>query len=283
MVIIRILNNNVVKAKDRGQEMIVSGKGIAFGKKAGEKMTLTDEHKVYYLSESKEFAFVKSIVDVIPGEYWDFATQVVNHAEQKLEKKLDSNMYFSLVDHFYTAVKRRQEGMILNGFFSTEIKLYFKDLYDLAVEIVKMAEEAFSITFDEGEIYFVATHLLDASLGTTDTISLELAAGVIDCAVNKVKEHFSEVIDVESTSYSRFITHLKLFASRVIASNKKEIGFFEKKRFHKMFCALMEEFPKQYECLNQIIEEIRHKFKYEISNDEQFYLMLHIVKITDAE
>lgn len=37
MVIIRILNNNVVKAKGHGREMIVQGKGIAFGKKQEKK------------------------------------------------------------------------------------------------------------------------------------------------------------------------------------------------------------------------------------------------------
>jgi len=283
MVIIKILNNNVVKVKDRGQEMIVQGKGIAFGKRVGERILPTEREKVYYLNDSKEYKYIMSFIDMIPAAYWDFAAQVTSYAEKALNKKLDSNVFFSLLDHFYTSVKRTQDGIILNGFFSSEIKLYFKDLYDLSVEIVKMAEQAFEIEFDDSEVYFIATHLLDASLGTTDTVSLEHATEVIDCAVSNVKKYFSDVIDEESSSYSRFITHLKLFASRVITSNKKEVGFFEKRKFSSMFRTLTAEFPKQTECLEHIIQEIQTKYKYHISDDEQFYLMLHIVKITEIE
>lgn len=283
MVIIRILNNNVIKAKDRGREMIIQGKGIAFGKKAGEKFVPNEDDKIYYLNDSKEYQYIMSFIDTIPVIYWDFAAQVIDYTEKVLHKNLDSNVFFSLLDHFYIAVKRAQDGVLLNGFFSSEIKLYFKDLYDLSVKIVEMAEQAFEVTFDDSEIYFIATHLLDASLGATDTVSLERATEVIDCVVNKVTEYFSNIIDKESSGYGRFITHLKLFAGRIIASNKKDVGFFEKRKFNSMFHALTAEFPKQYECLECIIDEIRSKFNYYISDDEQFYLMLHIVKITEFE
>lgn len=281
MVIIRIFNNNVIEAKERGREMIVRGKGIAFGKKAGEKIFPAKEHKIYYLSDSKEYQYVKSLTDIIPGEYWDFTARIVDYAEAVLKKKLDANIYFSLLDHFYAAVKRAQGGMVINGFFSSEIKLYFKELYDLSSAIVDMAEKAFEIQFDESEVYFVATHLLDASLETASTISLERAADVIDCAVNNVKKYFSEMIDEESSSYTRFITHLKLFAGRVVSSNR-HIDNSEKERYNNMLDSIKTEFPKQSECLANIIHDIQTEFKYGVSQNEQFYLMLHIVKITET-
>ena len=47
MQIIKVINNNVISSEDdKGKEIIVMGKGIGFGKKAGEEIDETKIEKV---------------------------------------------------------------------------------------------------------------------------------------------------------------------------------------------------------------------------------------------
>lgn len=48
MQIIKVINNNVISSEDdKGKEIVVMGKGIGFGKKAGEEIDETKIEKKY--------------------------------------------------------------------------------------------------------------------------------------------------------------------------------------------------------------------------------------------
>ncbi|WP_233573324.1 CAT RNA binding domain-containing protein [Leptotrichia sp. OH3620_COT-345] len=49
MIINKILNNNVVLSKKNGKEIIMTGKGIAFGKKAGDTVDKNKIEKTFIL------------------------------------------------------------------------------------------------------------------------------------------------------------------------------------------------------------------------------------------
>ena len=54
MKIKKILNNNMVCVDHGGKEMIVSGKGIGFKRKKGEKIDISRVEKMYQLVEKGE-------------------------------------------------------------------------------------------------------------------------------------------------------------------------------------------------------------------------------------
>ena len=49
MIILKIFNNNVVLSEEMDQEVIVMGRGLAFGKKVGEELDDTAIEKRYIL------------------------------------------------------------------------------------------------------------------------------------------------------------------------------------------------------------------------------------------
>ena len=60
MQIIKVINNNVISSEDdKGKEIIVMGKGIGFGKKAGEEIdeTKIEKQKAKYIHEEKAQKF----------------------------------------------------------------------------------------------------------------------------------------------------------------------------------------------------------------------------------
>ena len=283
MIVVRIFNNNVLQAKKKGRDVIVQGKGIAFGKKPGEHISVPKDCRIYELNDAREYTQVQTLLDIVPAEYWDFVSQIQSYAEKELGKKFGTGFYFSMLDHFYSAVQRAKDGIVMADFFSADIKLYYKDLYDLAKKIVHMAEETFDVTFSRSENYFVATHLLDATLGTEETVSLNLAAEVVNCVVSSVKTYFEDTINEDSLAYMRFLTHVGLFAGRVILFNKQNTVSEGNNRYAAMTEQLEKMYPEHSKCIEKIEEDILEQFGYRLSGDERFYLLLHLTRISDSE
>ena len=103
----KAFNNNALLAlDDNDEEVIVMGKGIAFGKKSGD---LIDESLI-----QKKFVFDKSelnekfsqLFDEIPQQYVELTVSIVEMAQKDLDVRFDSCIYLALSDHITYAVRR---------------------------------------------------------------------------------------------------------------------------------------------------------------------------------
>ena len=60
MKIEKIINNNIISAKDeKNQEVILMGRGIGFGRKKGESIDLSRIEKIFKRESGKEFTVLK--------------------------------------------------------------------------------------------------------------------------------------------------------------------------------------------------------------------------------
>ena len=96
----KAFNNNALLAlDDNDEEVIVMGKGIAFGKKSGD---LIDESLI-----QKKFVFDKSelnekfsqLFDEIPQQYVELTVSIVEMVQKELGIRFDSSIYLALSDH----------------------------------------------------------------------------------------------------------------------------------------------------------------------------------------
>lgn len=69
-------------------------------------------------------------------------------------------------------------------------------------------------------------------------------------------------------------THLRLFAQRLL---KKEMASEDVKV--SVYEQLLQEFPEEEACLEQITEYIRRRFRQEIPLQEKLYLVLHLQRL----
>ena len=69
MKIVKILNNNfaIVKEEDN-VERIVTGKGICYGKKVGEKVERFEVDKFFYLQTETQLAKFEELITKLPNE-----------------------------------------------------------------------------------------------------------------------------------------------------------------------------------------------------------------------
>jgi len=105
LVIKRSLNSSVVLAEQNGNEVVLLGKGIGYGKKPGEIIKPEDVSQVF-MSIDKIFTkeLIESI-DSIDEIFFVIAQDIVQYAENIIGQKLNATIYFSLIDHLNLLLK----------------------------------------------------------------------------------------------------------------------------------------------------------------------------------
>ena len=274
MVIEKILNNNaVVSLSDERSEIIVMGKGIAFGKKRGDLIDDDRIEKVFTLKNGDLTNKLKQLIEEIPIEYMAVSEDIIKFTKLQLGKSLNDTIYISLTDHIHYAVERFKKGLIIKNGLLWEIKNLYKEEFQIGLEALKMIEQAFGVGLPEDEAAFIALHIVNAELNE-DIGNIMAMTEIVKEILKIVKYHFLIEFEEESLNYYRFITHLKFFAQRLV--NKE---FYEDDRQDDLFQIVKTRYTDSYGCALKIKEFINKKYRYIITQDEMMYLTIHIERV----
>ncbi|MCU7207430.1 CAT RNA binding domain-containing protein, partial [Turicibacter sp. GALT-G1] len=90
MYIEKVLNNNAfISLDENGDEIIVMGKGIAFGKKGNQKVDLTNlNYKIFSCKNKNINNKLISIVSDLSQEYILLTRKIISTFEKEYNKKL---------------------------------------------------------------------------------------------------------------------------------------------------------------------------------------------------
>ena len=272
MRIEKILNNNVIVTIDEGREMVVMGKGIAFGKKVNETF---DESKIdkKFLLETAELNRLEELTAIIDESYMELTDRAVSYAVEKLGKKLSNSIYITLADHINSLRTNLENGIRLKNSMFWEIQKLYKDEFKVAKGILKMINEDFGSDFDEHEAANITLHLVNAELDTNIKSVVDITR-VINDIMKIVKYDMGIVYREDTLAYYRFVTHLRFFAQRLINND-----VFETSDDLELFRMLMIKYPDEYKSVLKIKKHILSEYEYEISDEESMYLLLHIAKV----
>ena len=114
MIIKKILNNNVVITTNyQMEEIIVMGKGLAYGKQAGDNIDMNKINKTFEVSLKPSQRKMINMLKDIPIEYMEISDQVIQKARRELNNDIDDSLYISLTDHIHTSIERYREGILL--------------------------------------------------------------------------------------------------------------------------------------------------------------------------
>ena len=274
MVIEKILNNNaVVSLSNEQSEIIVMGKGIAFGKKRGELIDDDRIEKVFTLKNGDLTNKLKQLIEEIPIEYMAVSEDIIKFTKLQLGKSLNDTIYISLTDHIHYAVERFKKGLIIKNGLLWEIKNLYKEEFQIGLEALKTIEQAFGVGLPEDEAAFIALHIVNAELNE-DIGNIMAMTEIVQEILKIVKYHFLIEFEEESLNYYRFITHLKFFAQRLV--NKE---FYEDDRQDDLFQIVKTRYTDSYGCALKIKEFINKKYRYIITQDEMMYLTIHIERV----
>lgn len=276
MIIKQVINNNVVfVGNDRGQELVLMGRGIGFGKKAGEQAEEDKIEKMFARFDGKQISNFKRLAEEIPYEYMHMTKEIVEYAQLLLGKELDENIYIALMDHLNFAVSRIRQGLLLKATMLWEIKHYYNREYRIGVEAIDIIKRYTGLDMPIDEAGFIAMHILNAELNLDMGLSNTMTK-IIQDVLNIIKYHFHIVIDEESLDYERFITHLKFFVQRTMHDQESKV--WDK----HLMDMIRNQYSDAYGCAEKVAEYILKTTPYDVPEEEMVYLTVHIQRLNQA-
>ena len=274
MIIEKVLNNNVVVSIDprSRKEIILMGSGIAYKKKIGQEVEVDKVEKTFVVDDKRMGNKIKKLINQIPDGIFELAHEIICYASQKLNKKLDKQIYISLSDHIAFALKRHRNNIRIKNDLLDEIRRIHKDEFKIALWAVDFLNNKLKVDLPEDEAGFIALHLINAGYNETTNSSV-VATNIIKGILNIIRYYYSVEFDVDDLNYDRLLTHLKYFAKRVI----------DNKQHDKSDTTLLElvsnSYPESFDCALKIKSYIENNYNYQVNGDEIVYLTMHIHRV----
>lgn len=277
MIIEKVINNNIVSAYDEtGREVVVMGRGLGFGVKAGAPINEAKIEKVFRIKSQSIAEQFKELLANMPLEHAQISNDIISYAKSKLKLKLNQSIYVTLTDHINFAIDRYSRGINLENALLWEIKRFYPQEYELGRYAVALIKERLQISLPDDEAGFIALHFVNAEYGTDISDAVHFPNQMKDI-LDIVTNELGIELDEGTLHYERFITHVKFLLQRVY---RKELLENEEEELADM---MNRKYPKEFECSRKIAEYIEKTVNCRLSGEEVMYLAIHIRRVTMAE
>ncbi|MCM2989900.1 PRD domain-containing protein [Bacillus safensis] len=275
MKIRKIFNNNVILLSDEmGNEMIVMGKGIGFNKHNSEEVDFSKVDKRFVIDKGQTNKLTE-LIEHINIEYLELTKDIIDYAENKLAVSFNQNIYLTLTDHISFAITRYQEGIDIRNPLLWEIKKFHKDEYLVASEALKIIEKRLHIALPTEEAAAIALHFVNAQQSGSDMKQTIEVTKIVNDLINIVKYHYGIKLDENSINFSRFMTHLRYFAYRILS--KEAIP----NENDSLFEQIKNRYPKAYSCAQKMVTYLEKNDRIIPTDEELVYLIIHIHRVTN--
>lgn len=274
MKLVKKINNNFAIAIDsKGEEVIVSGKGIGFIKMPCELSDLSKITRTYYDIDEK---FI-GLINQIPEEIISVTTKISDLAKRKINSTLNPNLVFTLADHINFSIERKKNGIE----FEFPMTYDFEQIYGKEIAIAQHAltliKEEMNIELANTEVVGIALNIINSEM-TSSIKSAEKDFNELTSRITKIIENFFIIeIDQNTVNYSRFTTHLRYLFKRLSEENTISSDNL------KIFESLNKETPKTFECVEKIGYYLNRKNNWKLDSEEKLYLVLHVNRLLNRE
>lgn len=277
MRIKKVINNNILCAVDeKGNEMIVTGKGLGFKRKIGEHIDPALVEKTYHMEGKAEQRKLRELFEEIPLEHLKLTQDLIDFIRTQVASKLNESLLITLADHISFAIKRKQEGMEFSNPLQGAIMCYYPTEYRWGQYCLKVIREETQIDLCESEAAFIALHIVNAELNTNMSTMYDITR-LIEGALIVVEYYYQKTFDRESLDFNRFVVHLCYFAQRLFQDKTIQPETDgQDASFHQMIAISCK---KHYQCALRIADYVRNTYQKELSQEELTYLTIHLKRI----
>lgn len=270
----RVYNNNIVLSQNKnGKELVLVGRGLAYGLNKGDNIDESKVEKRFELKETVNNKF-KELIQDVPIDDILICEEVISYIKSNNDKEIDDSIYVTLTDHIINMVDRIKKGIDFDSTILLNISYLYKAEHKIALHAVEMLSKRYDLKIDDSEANFITLHIVNAESNSNMMEMYEITS-IIDEILSIVNRNYK--IDYEDFAYDRFITHCRFFVQRVV---NKEYVEENKKKYVEMFLMMKGLYKSQYRCVDEIAHFIENKYNYQVEDDEKMYLLLHLVKLT---
>lgn len=269
MRIKKILNNNAAVVIDQHEEKIAIGSGIAFQKRKNDLINPGKIEKLFVLKENEKF---HQLLLQIPEEHFTVSEEIITYAEETLGTKLNDHIHIALTDHLSFAIERIRDGFHLKNKLFHEIKILYKEEFEIGMWAIRHVEERLHIEMPVDEAAYLALHIHTAKLKGGDLKQTLRQTAILGDMVEVIKDDLNIVLDEEDLSYQRLITHLRFAISRIGNIDTYKMD-------EEMLKMIVMKFPVSYRCARKVSQTLNQNYGFQLPEQELGYLTLHIERL----
>lgn len=274
MKIKQIFNNNVVLTTDEHtNEVVVMGKGIGFQKKKGELINQELIDKTFVLTENVAKAIFPDIYRQLSEDEIDVVVEIIHLAEKELEVEFQSNLYIALADHIHYALERTAQVLPLTNPLNVEVRKYYPKEYIIGQKALDLINNRLGVELFKDEASSIALHFVTGQKEGYLINQTIKVTEIVHNILNIVRLFYKKNFDEDSISYARFLTHVQYFAHRVIFGEQK--GTADSFLYEQV----QKSYPSTFQCVSSIKQFVESTYDFEMGEDEQVYLTIHIERI----
>ncbi len=263
----KVLNHNAIVVLKNDQEYLIMEKGIGFGKKAGEKINLSETAILYKLQKENER---NASIDKINPIFLEITHELLEYAQKTLGD-IDPNILLPLSDHIAFAIERIRNNLVISNPFANEIRVMNPEEYQAAKQVKKIIYDRLGIEINDDEIGYITLHLHSARSNEKVDEGMQ-AAIIINESIKLIEDTFQTHINVYSLAYSRLLTHMKYMLIRIKTDEKLNLDMDD---------YVQSRFPRAYDVAEKILLRVGKELHHTIPRIEIGYLGLHIQRICD--
>ncbi|RFZ76201.1 PRD domain-containing protein [Lacrimispora amygdalina] len=274
----KIYNNNIILAEDdKMSEVILLGKGIAFQKQIGDIVDIDKIDKKFIFESPETYSKYITLLKEIPLNQVELANKIIEQAQEELEVTFHDSIYIGLTDHISYTISRYKTGLAIKNALLWEIRNYYPKEYQAAKNSLNLIRYYEKIYLSDDEIGFIALHFINAQQNGEEIKQTMAVAEIEHDVLNLVKYHYQIELNEDTLNYSRFVTHIRFFARRLL---KKEI-FMSEDNF--LYDQIKVKMPHAKACADKVKDYFIKKYNITISQEEMIYFMLHINRVAERE
>lgn len=275
-VIKKVLNSSVVLVTDRsGNEFVLLGKGLGYGRKPGEEVGPVGADQVFVPVEKAWLGQIQELASEISPQLIEVTQEIVAEAERLLGVKLSKKIYLVLADHLNFAIERMREGMRITNRVFWEIKNYYPDEFRAGLVGLSLVQSRLGIELPEEEAANLAFHFANARSDGEDYDSMRYAK-VMGQIVNLTLLSLNRNVDTKSIHYLRFVTHVKYFVERCFTGHQLN------DQDGALYDQLAREHTREAEIAHKIARFMKEQHGIEVTQDEVVYLLVHLSRLNAA-
>ena len=277
MRIKKLINNNILCVVDeKGNELIVTGRGIGFQRHRGEFVDPALVERTYRMEEKSEQKKLRELVEKIPIEHLALTEALIEHIKTQIPQKLNQSLLITLADHISFAIARKAQGVEFSNPLKGSIMCYYPTEYHLGQHCLKVVREQLGVALQEDEAAFIALHIVNAELNTNMSEMYDIT-NLIEGALSVVEYFYQRKFDRESLDFNRFVVHLRYFAQRLFQGKMMEDDQGEHDVMFRQL--IMKNCKEHYKCAQCIGDYVKNTYQKTLSEEELTYLTIHLKRI----
>lgn len=277
MRVIKVLNNSLVLAlDDQGRETILMGKGIGFHKAAGYQLKREEVEKVFVLKDRSISRSIIRLAAEIDSVYFEIGKNIIDYAIETFQMKLLDHIYLSLTDHLAFAVRRVKEGIVVPNFYTLDMQRFNPNEYQVGRYALQLVRERIGAALPEDEAGNIAFHFINAQVDHPYNDKNRKISQLTEDVLNIVKYYYRIVYDEESVTYSRYVTHVRLFAQRLVSGQQ-----LPEDSSRLLYDQVAQVCTSEFSCVEKVAVFVKERFGVGLTNQETMYLALHIHRVLE--